>query len=101
MLCGAPVNFFVTDEELEDSPSRKDGVDAGTETMLRNFGAEMIQEMVVLLRAPQAVAATAQCLLQRFYCQKSLKEYHVKVGLTHAHHSAYFRGRSLVTIRDF
>ena len=72
-------NFFLTDEELENSPSRRAGVDAETEHRLRVFGCELIQLGVLHMRAPQAVAATGQVLLQRFYCKESLMKYDVKV----------------------
>ena len=71
-------NFFLTDEELENSPSRRAGVDAETEHRLRVFGCELIQLGVLHMRAPQAVAATGQVLLQRFYCKESLTKYDVK-----------------------
>ena len=71
-------NFFLTDEELENSPSRRAGVDADTEHPLRVFGCELIQLGVLHMRAPQAVAATGQVLLQRFYCKESFMKYDVK-----------------------
>ena len=39
----------------------------------------MVAEAAVLLRLPQVVAATAQVLVQRFYCKRSLKKFDVKV----------------------
>mmetsp|Transcript_18666 Transcript_18666/g.40111 ORF Transcript_18666/g.40111 Transcript_18666/m.40111 type:complete len:470 (+) Transcript_18666:117-1526(+) len=78
MLCTNLDNFYLTDAELENSPSRQDGIDKETETTLRIYGAELIQEAGILLRCPQAVMATGQVLLQRFYCKKSLKEFNVK-----------------------
>lgn len=74
-------NFFLSSAELEDSPSRRDGVDAETERRLRLFGCESIQTAVLYLKAPQAVAATGQVLLHRFYCKRSMKEFDVKVCL--------------------
>ena len=71
-------NFFLTDEELDNSPSRRAGVDADTERRLRAFGCELIQLGVLHMKAPQAVAATGQVLLQRFYCKESLLKYDVK-----------------------
>ena len=72
-------NFFLTDEELENSPSRRAGIDADTERRLRAFGCELIQLAVLYMRAPQAVAATGQVLLHRFYCKESMLKYDVKV----------------------
>ena len=73
-------NFYLTDAELEDSPSRRDGIDRETETSNRIFGAQLIQEAGILLKCRQAVMVTGQVLLQRFYCKKSLKDFNVKVG---------------------
>lgn len=73
-------NFYLTPEEVEASPSRADGVDAATEDQLRRFGCGMLQRAVVLLGLPQGVAVTAQVLLHRFYCRRSLKKFDVKVG---------------------
>lgn len=72
-------NFYLTDEQLENSPSREDGVDAETERRLRFYGCQRIQRAVVLLGVPQVVAATAQTLLHRFYCKRSLRSWHIRV----------------------
>ena len=72
-------NFYLSDAELADSPSRAHGIDADKEVSMRILGAELIQEAGVLLKCPQAVMATGQILMQRFYCKKSLKEYNVLV----------------------
>ena len=72
-------NFYLTESDLEDTPSRKDEVDAETEKRLRFYGCQRIQRAVVLLRVPQVVAATAQTLLHRFYCKKSLCLWHIRV----------------------
>lgn len=71
-------NFFLTDAELDNSPSRKDGVDAETERSQRVFGCESIQTAVLYMKAPQAVAATGQALLHRFYCKQSMQDFDVK-----------------------
>ncbi|KAK8966072.1 Cyclin-L1-1 [Platanthera guangdongensis] len=68
MIYTAINNFYITDEELKNSPSRKDGIDEATETMLRIYG-------------PQAVMATGQVLFHRFYCKKSFARFSVKVML--------------------
>jgi cyclin L len=72
-------NFYLTDEQLENSPSRQDGIDRDTEAELRAYGASLIQEAGLLLCWPQAVMATGQVLFQRFYCKRSLKSFNVKV----------------------
>lgn len=70
-------NFYLTSEELAASPSRVDGINSVTETQLRHYGCDLVQEAVIALRLPQAVAVTAQILLQRFYCKCSLKKFPV------------------------
>ncbi len=79
MIYTALDNFYLTDEELSDSPSRKHGIDEETETTLRIFGCELIQEAGILLKCPQAVMATGQVLFQRFYCRKSMRDHNVRV----------------------
>ena len=74
-------NFYVSKEDLADSPSRKDGISADTERDQRIYGCELIQEAGILLRLPQAVMATGQVLLHRFYCKVSLVAHDVKVGV--------------------
>jgi len=72
-------NFYLTDEALENSPSRRDGIDRDTENTLRMYGCELIQEAGILLAFEQAVMATAQVLFHRFYCKRSMKAFNVKV----------------------
>lgn len=72
-------DFYLSAEALATSPSRADGVDAATETQLRRYGCDAIQEAGILLRLPQVVCATAQVLLHRFYCKRSLTQFDVKV----------------------
>lgn len=81
-------NFYLTDSDLEDTPSRRDGVDAETEKRLLFYGCQRIQRAVVLLRVPQVVAATAQTLLHRFYCKKSLCYWHIRVRFECRHETA-------------
>ncbi|KAL3143954.1 hypothetical protein ABBQ32_003767 [Trebouxia sp. C0010 RCD-2024] len=71
-------NFYVSKEALADSPSRKDGISPDVEREQRIYGCEMIQEAGILLRLPQAVMATGQVLLHRFYCKVSLVAHDVK-----------------------
>lgn len=42
--------FYPTEEQLRDSPSRRDGVDEATEARLRSYGCELVQEAGILLR---------------------------------------------------
>ncbi|XP_012575375.1 cyclin-L1-1-like isoform X2 [Cicer arietinum] len=78
MIYTAIDTFYLTDEQLSKSPSRKDGIDEATETTLRIYGCDLIQESGILLRLPQAVMATGQVLFHRFYCKKSFARFNVK-----------------------
>ncbi|XP_059432303.1 cyclin-L1-1 [Corylus avellana] len=78
MIYTAIDNFYLTDEQLKNSPSRKDGIDEATEITLRIYGCDLIQESGILLRLPQAVMATGQVLFHRFYCKKSFARFNVK-----------------------
>jgi len=78
MIYTAIDTFYLTDEQLRDSPSRKDGINEATETALRVYGCDLIQESGILLRLPQAVMATAQVLFHRFYCKKSFVRFSAK-----------------------
>ena len=72
-------NFYVDDDRYENTPSRRVGVDAETEKRLRVYGCDRIQRAVMLLGKSQVVAATAQILFHRFYFQKDVKAWHVRV----------------------
>ncbi|KAM9977197.1 hypothetical protein ACTFIR_011055 [Dictyostelium discoideum] len=72
------MNLYFSDEEIQNSPSRKDGISFEIEDNLRRYGTEVIQEAGILLELPQATTVTGQVIFQRFYCRKSLKEYDVK-----------------------
>ncbi|CAF2160755.1 unnamed protein product, partial [Brassica napus] len=79
MIYTAIDNFYLPEEQIKNSPSRKDGIDEATETTLRIYGCDLIQEAGILLRLPQAVMATGQVLFHRFYCKKSLAKFDVKI----------------------
>ncbi|KAJ0245077.1 hypothetical protein HA466_0185660 [Hirschfeldia incana] len=79
MIYTAIDNFYIPEEEIKNSPSRKDGIDETTETTLRIYGSDLIQEAGILLRLPQGVIATGQVLFHRFYCKKSLAKFDVKI----------------------
>ncbi|KAI3470544.1 hypothetical protein Pfo_027207 [Paulownia fortunei] len=78
MIYTAIDTFYLTDEQLKNSPSSKDGIDEATETTLRIYGCDLIQESGILLKLPQAVVATGQVLFHRFYCKKSFARFNVK-----------------------
>ena len=75
-------NFYLTAEQLEDSPSRQDGITADDEYRARVFGCELIQEAGMLLQLPQVTMATGQVLLHRYYCKQSLAKRDVKASLS-------------------
>ncbi|KAI5074819.1 hypothetical protein GOP47_0010780 [Adiantum capillus-veneris] len=75
MLDFGPGSFFLGPAELVDSPSFRHGVSADTEKSLRIYACEIIQEAGILLRLPQAVAATAQVLFHRFFCKQSFRDF--------------------------
>ncbi|GLT66854.1 hypothetical protein SLA2020_391980 [Shorea laevis] len=79
MIYTAIDNFYLTDEQLQNTPSRKDGIDEATETTLRIYGCDLIQESGILLKLPQAVMAAGQVLFHRFYCKKSFARFDVKI----------------------
>ncbi|GJT08767.1 cyclin-L1-1 [Tanacetum coccineum] len=50
MIYTAIDTFYLTDEQLQETPSRKDGIDEATETTLRIYGCDLIQESGILLK---------------------------------------------------
>ncbi|KAL5566182.1 hypothetical protein UlMin_029346 [Ulmus minor] len=78
MIYTAIDTFYLSDEQLQNSPSRKDGIDEATEITLRIYGCDLVQESGILLKLPQAVMATGQVLFHRFYCKKSFARFNVK-----------------------
>ncbi|BGP58705.1 hypothetical protein JCM8202v2_006382 [Rhodotorula sphaerocarpa] len=62
----------------EPTPSALDGVPARLERDLRAYGALLIQQAGVMLKAPQVVMATAQVLFQRFWFVTSLKHFGIR-----------------------
>ena len=50
MIYTAIDTFYLTQEQLLDSPSRKDDIDEQTENNLRLYGCELIQEGGILLK---------------------------------------------------
>jgi hypothetical protein len=49
MIYTALDTFYVTEEQLANSPSRRDGIDEKTESTLRRFGCDLVQESGILL----------------------------------------------------
>lgn len=50
MIYTALDTFYLSDEQLQNSPSRKDKLDEETETTLRIYGCDLIQESGILLK---------------------------------------------------
>lgn len=64
---------YYTKEEIEDSPSRRDGIDAKKELLSRRICANLIQEAGIRLRIPQWAIAAAIVFCHRFFAVKSLR----------------------------
>ena len=72
-------NIFEKNPELlVNTPSRAEGVDEHTETMLRVYGCELIQEAGILLRMHQTAIVTGQIIFHRFYFRLSMKRCDVR-----------------------
>ncbi|KAL8140386.1 hypothetical protein V2J09_006407 [Rumex salicifolius] len=78
MIYTAIDTFYLTDDQIQNSPSRKDNIDEETEITLRIYGCDLIQESGILLKLPQAAMATGQVLFHRFFCKKSFGRFDVK-----------------------
>ena len=69
-------NFYISKEELSNSPSRKDGISEETETELRNFGTTLIQEGGCLLDLPEVVPwRQAKCCSTASFCKESMAKF--------------------------
>lgn len=71
--------MIMTKEQIHDSPSRKEGIDAATENLLRLKACEMIHGVLTQCGVDRMVICTAQIYLHRYYCQRSITTYHYKV----------------------
>jgi len=71
-------DFLVAPGGLENTPSRKDGLNEEVESNLRIYGCELIQQAGILLRLPQVVMATGQVLFNRFYYRVSFVRHEAK-----------------------
>ncbi|KAL5140285.1 Cyclin-L1-1 [Glycine soja] len=71
MIYTAIDTFYLTDEQLANSPSRKDGIDGATETTLRIYGCDLIQE-----------SHKQSWLLGRFYSIVSIVRSHLHVSMS-------------------
>jgi len=59
-------NSYFTEDEINNSPSRLDGIDADLERRVRFYGCELINNAGILLRLPQVCMCTSQVLLHLF-----------------------------------
>lgn len=66
---------LATLEQIENTPSRQDGIPAELEEDLRIYGCKLISEAGVLLNQKQVAVATAQILFQRFWFVTSMKQF--------------------------
>ena len=76
-------DFYISDDDIAQSPSAKDGVSGEVERRLRRYGCSLIWQACHRLDLPSplpmSVYATASTLLQRFYCKSSFAEYDVRI----------------------
>ena len=66
-------------EQLEQTPSKKDGFDGEKEERTRLKGCEIVQGVLTLCGVDRAVICTAHIYLHRYYCQRSISAFHFKV----------------------
>ncbi|GAA5869440.1 hypothetical protein JCM16303_000469 [Sporobolomyces ruberrimus] len=62
----------------EPTPSSLDGIPPELERKLRSYGALLIQQAGIMLKAPQVVMSTAQVLFQRFWFVTSMKHFGIR-----------------------
>ncbi|KAG0039294.1 hypothetical protein BGZ82_008898 [Podila clonocystis] len=71
-------NALLTLEQLQQTPSREDGITEEQEDNMRQLGCHFIQTAGILLKLPQVAMATAQILFQRFFYLASLRKFAVR-----------------------
>jgi len=82
MTAVALLNALATNEQLAESPSRRDGISKETEKILLSFGCELIQSAGIILKLRQVVPSTAQVLFQRFFQVASLANFGIlEIGM--------------------
>ncbi|KAK7693321.1 hypothetical protein QCA50_002888 [Cerrena zonata] len=62
-------------EQIEETPSLKDGIPYDLEEDLRAYGCKLIHQAGILLKQKQVAVATAQILFQRFWFVTSMKQF--------------------------
>ncbi|TEB35974.1 cyclin-L1 [Coprinellus micaceus] len=63
--------------QIEQTPSREDGIPESLEEDLRAYGCKLIYQAGILLQQKQVAVATAQILFQRFWFVTSMKQFGV------------------------
>ncbi|TPX35757.1 hypothetical protein SmJEL517_g02009 [Synchytrium microbalum] len=71
-------NTVASYEQLQETPSQRDGISKDFEMDLRAFGCELIESAGILLKLPQVAISTAETLFHRFYYTSSLKKFGIR-----------------------
>lgn len=77
--------FLVDEQSLRNSPSRRDGVSFDVETNNRIYACELLTQAGLVLELPTQVVCSSQLLLHRFFCRRSMVEFHVEVRIRARH----------------
>ncbi|XP_022859895.1 cyclin-L1-1-like isoform X1 [Olea europaea var. sylvestris] len=79
MICTAIDTFYVTDEELWNSPSRRDGIDEATEMTLRIYVCALLHLVLIYEDwRMMSFLLFSRVLFHCFYCKKSFARFDVK-----------------------
>jgi hypothetical protein len=68
-------NLLLPASLLSPTPSHLKGLSTEDEGRYRNWGCELASECGILLKLPQAVIATAQTLLHRFFFRRAMQQF--------------------------
>ncbi|XP_057340583.1 cyclin-T1-like [Microplitis mediator] len=69
-------NWYFNNEELMNSPSFRDGINAGKELDHKQQAAYLINDLGTRLKLSQGCINTATVFMHRFYTEKSLSKFH-------------------------
>ncbi|XP_028033693.1 cyclin-T isoform X2 [Bombyx mandarina] len=75
-MAGGQEKWYFTKEQLQNSPSRKCGLDADKELAYRQQAANLIQDMGQRLQVSQLCINTAIVYMHRFYAFHSFTQFH-------------------------
>ncbi|XP_061774449.1 cyclin-T2-like isoform X1 [Nerophis ophidion] len=73
---GDPTRWFFTREQLENTPSRRHGVEPDRELSYRQQAANLVQDMGQRLNVSQLTINTAIVYMHRFYMHHSFTKFH-------------------------